>query len=93
MPAVLATSRVDDRVQRLAAVTRREGWLSLPEPAEYLGLAMRTMSNLVGRGRIRSTGWPMRIAWSELEAFVRRSRLEPGSLRHLYAPSVEGEDS
>ncbi|HEX2273883.1 MAG TPA: helix-turn-helix domain-containing protein [Acidimicrobiales bacterium] len=64
--------------------TTVERWLSLPEAAEYLGVAMRTMYNLVGRREIRATGWPMGISQSELEDFTRRSRIKPGQLRRLY---------
>ena len=73
------------------AKTTGDRWVTLPEAAEYLGLAMRTMYNLVGRREIRATGWPMRISWSELEDLIRRSRINPGELRHLYPPGVEDE--
>jgi hypothetical protein len=76
-----------------AAVTRRESWFTLQDAAEYLSIPMRTMYDLVGRREIHTTGWPMRIAWSELEDFVRRSRLKPGSLRHLYSPGDEDDDA
>lgn len=36
---------------------------------------MRTMYNLVGRGAIRTTGWPMHITRSELEDFSAEAGL------------------
>lgn len=56
----------------------------VPEAAKYLGLPPRTMHDLIGRKEMHTTGWPMRIASSELEDFVRRSRVKPGELRHLH---------
>ncbi len=70
-----------------------ERWLSLPEAAEHLGLAMRSVYSFVHRGELPATGWPMRIRWSDLEDFIRRSRIAPGELRHLYPPGVDDESN
>ncbi len=65
--------------------------MDLAEAAQYLALPMRTVSRLVTKGEIHATGWPMRIRWSDLEDFLRRSRIKPGQLRHLY--QVADEDA
>jgi excisionase family DNA binding protein len=67
-------------------VTTGERWLSVPEAANYLGMDLRTVHRLIGRREIHATGWPMQIPQSELEDFLRRSRIKPGSLQHLYPP-------
>lgn len=60
--------------------------MTLEEAAKYLGVPVRAMHRFVGRREIRATGWPMQIPQSELEDFLRRSRIKRGSLQHLYPP-------
>jgi hypothetical protein len=48
---------------------------------------VRAMHRFVGRREIHATGWPMQIPQSELEDFIRRSRIRPGELRHLHTGS------
>lgn len=65
-----------------------ENWLSAPETAEYLGLTLRTVYRLIDDGefpayRMRRV---IRIKRADVDAYLDRSRIAPGELRHNYDP-------
>jgi excisionase family DNA binding protein len=61
-------------------------WLGTPEAAERLGITQRTLYRLIDEGHIPAyrLGRVFRVKESDLEQFLDRSRVAPGSLRHLY---------
>ena len=61
-------------------------WLSTERAAARLGLAPRTLYRFVDRGEITAYrfGRVLRFRLDELDQFINRCRIEPGSLRHLY---------
>lgn len=60
-------------------------WLGTPQVAEELGLTPRTVYGLVNRGELvaHRFGRVIRVRRADLDDFLDRSRVEPGSLDHL----------
>lgn len=60
-------------------------WLGTPQVAEELGLTPRTVYGLVNRGELAAHrfGRVIRVRREDLDDFLRRSRVQPGSLDHL----------
>jgi excisionase family DNA binding protein len=61
-------------------------WLGTAEAARYLGLTSRTLYRLIDEGQLPAYkfGRVIRLKQSDVDAFVERSRIAPGSLEHLY---------
>ncbi|GAC1589784.1 MAG: hypothetical protein NVS3B21_06720 [Acidimicrobiales bacterium] len=61
-------------------------WLGTPESAERLGITQRTLYRLIDEGQVPAykMGRVLRVRTADIEAFLERSRVAPGSLRHLY---------
>ena len=76
-------------------------WMGTAEAARYLGLTSRTVYRLIDEGQLPAYkfGRVIRLKRADVEAFVEQSRIEPGSLEHLYpegrrdAAVAEGEPS
>ncbi len=71
-------------------------WLSTKEAASALGLTPRTLYRLIDEGQLPAYrfGRVIRLKQSEIDQFVGTSRIEPGSLEHLYPePSATEEPS
>ncbi|HUQ40248.1 MAG TPA: helix-turn-helix domain-containing protein [Acidimicrobiales bacterium] len=61
-------------------------WLSTQEAADRLGIVVRTLYRLIDEGQIPGykIGRVIRVKESDVDAFIESSRIEPGSLEHLY---------
>lgn len=59
--------------------------------ANYLGVYPRTIYKLIDRGAFPAyqIGRVIRIRRQDLDGFLEVSRIEPGSLAHLYPPNYE----
>ena len=77
------------------SVVRDEGdrivgddWLGTPDAAKYLGLGAPTLYRFIDEGLLPAyrMGRVIRIKVSDLDAFIAASRIEPGTLTHLYPP-------
>jgi excisionase family DNA binding protein len=68
-------------------------WLSTKEAASALGLTPRTLYRLIDEGQLPAYrfGRVIRLKQSEIDDFVGSSRIEPGSLEHLYPEAVAPE--
>jgi excisionase family DNA binding protein len=70
-------------------------WMSSKAAAAYLGISQRTMYKLIDEGQVPGyqLGRVIRLQRPELDAFIEASRVQPGSLRHLYPnpPSMSGD--
>lgn len=70
-------------------------WRGTKQAASYLGVTPRTLYRLIDQGEIPAyhMGRVTRVQQEDLDVFVQRARIAPGSLRHLYPdPSPPGEN-
>jgi excisionase family DNA binding protein len=73
-------------VGTMPVVARSSGWLSTTEVRDRLGITLRTLYRLIDEGQIPAykIGRVIRMKDEDVTAFLERSRIEPGSLEHLY---------
>lgn len=66
-------------------------WLSTAEAAKYLGITPRTLYRFIDEGQIAGYrfGRVIRLKQDDVDRFIDASRIEPGTLEHLY-PEVVG---
>ena len=67
-------------------------WLSTKEAARRLGVTPRTLYRFIDEGLIAGYrfGRVIRLKQSDVDSFIESSRIEPGTLDHLY-PEVVGD--
>ena len=61
-------------------------WLSTQDAARRLGITPRTLYRFIDLGDLPAyrLGRVIRLKADDVEAFIDASRIEPGSLEHLY---------
>jgi excisionase family DNA binding protein len=61
-------------------------WLSTQEAARRLGITPRTLYRLVDEGSVPAykMGRVIRLKLADVDAFMEASRIQPGTLEHLY---------
>lgn len=61
-------------------------WLSTQEAARRLGITTRTLYRFVDEGQIPAykMGRVFRLKRSDVDDFIEQSRIQPGTLEHLY---------
>jgi excisionase family DNA binding protein len=61
-------------------------WLSTHEAAHRLGITPRTLYRFIDEGQLPAYrfGRVIRLKLVEVDAFIDRSRIQPGTLEHLY---------
>ena len=61
-------------------------WLSTQEAARRLGVTPRTLYRFIDVGDLPAyrLGRVIRLKADDVDAFIEASRIEPGSLEHLY---------
>jgi excisionase family DNA binding protein len=66
-------------------------WLSTKEASERLGITLRSLYRFIDEGDLVAYkfGRVIRIQEIDVARFIQASRIEPGSLEHLY-PEVKG---
>ena len=82
-------------MQYAAPVTSEITWLSTAAAAKRLGITSRTLYRFIDQGEIPAYrfGRVIRLKQDEVDAFIDRSRIEPGTLDHLYPEPVgRGEE-
>ncbi len=69
-------------------------WLSTAEAARRLGITSRTLYRLIDEGQLPAYkfGRVIRLREGDVEAFIEASRVEPGSLGHLYPEPAQRSD-
>ena len=67
-------------------------WLGTTEAAERLGIVPRTLYRMINEGEIPAykMGRVIRLKESDLDAFLETTKVQPGTLSHLYPERVEG---
>lgn len=61
-------------------------WMSTQEAARRLGITTRTLYRFVDEGSLPAykMGRVFRLKRADVDSFIERSRIAPGSLEHLY---------
>jgi excisionase family DNA binding protein len=61
-------------------------WMSTQEAARRLGITTRTLYRFVDEGELPAykMGRVFRLKRSDVDEFIERSRIQPGTLEHLY---------
>jgi excisionase family DNA binding protein len=61
-------------------------WLSTQEAARRLGITTRTLYRFVDQGELPAyrMGRVIRLQSVDIDEFITKSRIEPGTLEHLY---------
>lgn len=64
-------------------------WMSTGEAAKRLGVTVRTLYRLIDESQLPAYkfGRVIRLQESQVDKFIEASRIEPGSLEHLYPES------
>ena len=72
-------------------MSERIQWLSTKDAAERLGITLRSLYRFIDEGDLVAYkfGRVIRLQQSDVDRFIEASRIEPGSLEHLY-PEVKG---
>ena len=67
-------------------------WLSTAEAAKYLGITPRTLYRFIDEGLVAGYrfGRVIRLKQDDVDRFIENSRIEPGTLEHLY-PELVGD--
>jgi excisionase family DNA binding protein len=73
-------------------------WMGTREACERLGVTLRTLYRFIDEGQLPAykMGRVIRLQSAELDAFIERMRIQPGSLEHLYPEprsSANGEET
>jgi excisionase family DNA binding protein len=65
-------------------------WLSTQDAARRLGVTPRTLYRFIDEGQLPAYrfGRVIRLQRNEVDDFIERCRIQPGSLEHLYPESV-----
>ena len=65
-------------------------WLSTQDAARRLGVTPRTLYRFIDEGQLPAYrfGRVIRLQRDEVDDFIERCRIQPGSLEHLYPESV-----
>lgn len=66
-------------------------WIGTPEACARLGVTLRTLYRFIDEGQLPAykMGRVIRLQAREVEAFIERARIVPGTLEHLY-PDPKG---
>ena len=69
-------------------------WLSTAEAAKRLGITPRTLYRFIDQGDIPAYrfGRVIRLKQDEVDGFIEQSRIQPGTLEHLYPEPVDRHD-
>ncbi len=69
-------------------------WLSSNQAAARLGVSLRTLYKFVDEGLLPAYkfGRVFRLREHEVDAFIESSRIQPGTLEHLYPEAKPGGD-
>ncbi len=72
-------------------MTEQIRWLSTKEAAEHLGVTLRSLYRFIDEGALAAFkfGRVIRLKADDVDAFIEKCRIAPGSLEHLY-PEVKG---
>lgn len=69
-------------------------WIGTPEACTRLGVTLRTLYRFIDEGQLPAykMGRVIRLQAHEVDAFIERARIVPGTLEHLYPEPRPGRD-
>lgn len=69
-------------------------WLSTKAAAERLGITQRTLYRFIDEGQVPAYrfGRVIRLKQTDVDAFIEKCRIEPGTLEHLYPDTAAAAD-
>ncbi len=69
-------------------------WLSTADAAKRLGVTPRTLYRFIDEGQVPGyrMGRVIRLKQADVDAFIERCAIEPGSLEHLYPDTAGATD-
>lgn len=75
---------------RFAVMVASGRWLSTKDASELLGVNLRTLYRFIDEGELPAYkfGRVIRLKEDDVDAFIERARIAPGSLEHLYPEPV-----
>jgi excisionase family DNA binding protein len=61
-------------------------WIGTREACERLGVTLRTLYRFIDEGQLAAykMGRVIRLQVADVDSFIERMRIQPGSLEHLY---------
>lgn len=79
------------KCRTIRSMSRTSGWLSTTEVREQLGITLRTLYRLIDEGHIPAykIGRVIRMKDEDVQAYLDKCRIEPGTLEHLYPSTRE----
>ncbi len=79
------------RCPKLRSMSPPIRWLSTAEAAKELGITSRTLYRFIDEGQLTAYrfGRVIRLQEADVATFIEASRIQPGSLEHLYPEPVE----
>ena len=74
-----------------AAEDRQIRWMSTRDTCERLGVTLRTLYRFIDEGQLPAykMGRVIRLQSDDVDEFIARMRIAPGTLEHLY-PELKG---
>ena len=68
-------------------------WLSTADAARRLGITSRTLYRFIDQGEVAAYrfGRVIRIKATDVDHFIEASRIEPGTLEHLYPEAATSD--
>ena len=81
-------------VERRQSRLGQSPWLGTTEAADRLGVVPRTLYRTIDEGLVLAykMGRVIRVKSVDIDAFLESTRVEPGSLNHLYPQRGEGTE-
>jgi excisionase family DNA binding protein len=70
-------------------------WLSTGDAAKRLGITTRTLYRFLDEGELPGYrfGRVIRLKQTDVDAYIEKCRIEPGSMAHLYPETAGGAGS
>ena len=71
---------------------KTDSWMSSKDAAQRIGITSRTLYRFIDEGQIPAyrIGRVIRLQRSDVESFIEQSRVQPGTLKHLYPDTDAG---
>lgn len=77
----------------MTVMTDEMNWLSTAAAARRLGITPRTLYRFIDEGDVQAYrfGRVIRLKQEDVDAYIERCKIEPGTLEHLYPDVAEAK--